>query len=138
ARRSTRDLGMNRRRSSTAYYEGPPKEPHHPAASREVDSRSRAEPSPLGVLAEAKPTSTSVGVYVHVPFCTRRCEYCSFNTAPMEDRAGVTRFVHTVGREIGIVAGGPWAGDLPVGSGVFGGGAPSLLEASEAAGDPPA
>jgi len=51
----------------------------------------------------------------------------------MEDRAGVARFVDAVRREIGIVAGAPWAGDVRVGSVFFGGGTPSLLEASELA-----
>jgi oxygen-independent coproporphyrinogen-3 oxidase len=89
--------------------------------------------SPLGPLAEVAPMSRSVGVYVHVPFCTRRCEYCSFNTAPMADRAGVTRYVGAVRREIELVSGAPWARGLGVGTVFFGGGTPSLLEPGELA-----
>ncbi len=87
----------------------------------------------LGPLADVAPTSRSVGVYVHVPFCTRRCEYCSFNTAPMADRAGVTRYVAAVRREIELVSEAPWARGLGVATVFFGGGTPSLLEPGELA-----
>src|SRR5258706_3961468 len=120
-------------RRGSAYYDGPPKESGPLAASREVDSVDDATRSPLGVLAEVSPTGRSVGVYVHVPFCTRRCEYCSFNTAPMADRAGVTRDVAAVPREIELVAGAPWARGLGGATGVFRGGTPSLLEPGELA-----
>jgi len=89
--------------------------------------------SALGPLTETVPTSRSVGVYVHVPFCTRRCEYCSFNTAPMTDRAGVTRYVAAVRREVELVSGAPWARGLGVATVFFGGGTPSLLEPGELA-----
>ena len=121
-------------RRGSAYYDGPPKESGSPAASREVDpGLAIANRSPLGVLAEVSPTGRSFGVYVHVPFCTRRCEYCSFNTAPMADRAGVTRYVAAVRREIELVSGAPWARGLGIGTVFFGGGTPSLLEPGELA-----
>src|SRR6185503_12472948 len=79
------------------------------------------------------PNDRSVGVYVHVPFCTRRCEYCSFNTAPMGDRGEIGRFVGALGREIALVGHASWASDLRIGSVFFGGGTPSLLEPDELA-----
>src|SRR2546426_5564412 len=38
------------------------------------------EASPFGALAEATPTSAELGFYVHVPFCRKRCYYCSFRS----------------------------------------------------------
>ena len=90
-------------------------------------------PSPLGVLADASPTNSSVGVYVHVPFCTRRCEYCSFNTAPVDDRDVVSRYLGAFKREIELLGAAPWARDLTVETIFFGGGTPSLLEVGEMA-----
>ena len=69
------------------------------------------------------------GVYVHVPFCARRCDYCAFAT--WDDRAHlIGRYVEGVRREItGVVAGGL----RPATSVFFGGGTPSLLTAGELA-----
>jgi putative oxygen-independent coproporphyrinogen III oxidase len=89
--------------------------------------------SPFGVLADVAPHGRSVGVYVHVPFCTRRCEYCSFNTAPGGDRDVVARFLLALVREIELLGGVAWARGLRVGTIFLGGGTPSLLEATEMA-----
>ena len=120
-------------RRNNGYYEGPPKEPRPPAASGEVDPPDHSSASPLGELADVVPTSRIVGVYVHVPFCTRRCEYCSFNTAPMVDRAGVRRYVAALVREIELLSQASWAGGVRIGTVFFGGGTPSLLEPAELA-----
>jgi oxygen-independent coproporphyrinogen-3 oxidase len=93
----------------------------------------RAEPSPLGPLADVSPAGESIGVYVHVPFCTRRCEYCSFNTAPLVDRAGVTRYLAALSREVDLLASAAWAHAVRVEAIFFGGGTPSLLAAGEMA-----
>jgi oxygen-independent coproporphyrinogen-3 oxidase len=72
-------------------------------------------------------------MYLHVPFCTRRCEYCSFNTAPVGEREIVSRFLAALTREIGLLGEAPWARDVRVETIFFGGGTPSLLEAMEMA-----
>src|SRR5579864_8172549 len=65
----------------------------------------------------------SFGVYVHVPFCTRRCDYCAFAT--WTDRHHlVNAYVAACRREIErAVAGGMGSAS----SVFFGGGTPSLL-----------
>jgi len=70
---------------------------------------------------------------VHVPFCTRRCEYCSFNTAPIGERGVVTRFLAALANEIGWLGDAPWARGLRVETVFLGGGTPSLLEVGEMA-----
>jgi len=89
--------------------------------------------SALGPLADVRPNNRSVGVYVHVPFCTRRCEYCSFNTAPVTDRDVVSRYLAALGREIELLGTAAWARDVGVETIFFGGGTPSLLEVAEMA-----
>ena len=88
-------------------------------------------PSALGVLAELSPVHASVGVYVHVPFCTRRCEYCSFNTAPVDDREVVSRYLAALRQEIELLGAAPWAWGVTVETIFLGGGTPSLLEVGE-------
>src|SRR5213593_911602 len=92
-------------------------------------SRRRADP--LGVLAGAA-RATSLGLYIHVPFCLKRCYYCSFNTAPFRDDEK-DRYVRALGGEIDLLAGAGWAAGIGVETIFFGGGTPSLLESSELA-----
>lgn len=63
------------------------------------------------------------GVYVHVPFCRHKCDYCAFAT--FTDRAHlVERYLEALRTEIERAA-----SSLPVASTIFvGGGTPSLVE----------
>jgi len=64
------------------------------------------------------------GLYVHVPFCTRRCGYCDFNTYAL-DRAPITPEDWAWGIEMEV-----WDGTVgPFDTVFFGGGTPSLLGA---------
>jgi oxygen-independent coproporphyrinogen-3 oxidase len=74
------------------------------------------------------PRAGSVGAYLHVPFCTKRCGYCSFNTAP-DSPGAVARFLPALLGEIDIVARAPWAGAVDLRTVFLGGGTPSLLPA---------
>jgi putative oxygen-independent coproporphyrinogen III oxidase len=63
------------------------------------------------------------GVYVHIPFCTRRCDYCAFAT--WTDRFYLVEgYVQSCAAEIGRAVA---AGIVPATSVFFGGGTPSLL-----------
>ena len=96
----------------------------HPsrAASQDVPAAS----GPFGVLADTGPRAASVGMYVHVPFCAKRCFYCSFNTAPL-DVPMMARYVGAVRREIARLGDVGWSGRLGLDTLFFGGGTPSLL-----------
>jgi putative oxygen-independent coproporphyrinogen III oxidase len=70
---------------------------------------------------------TQFGVYVHVPFCAHRCDYCAFATYADRDHL-MENYVDAVVQEI------EWAkeeGVLPATSVFFGGGTPSRLEAPQ-------
>lgn len=62
------------------------------------------------------------GIYLHVPFCHRRCDYCAF--AAWDDRHHLTeRYLRALQREAAEVA-----ADLPPVTSVFvGGGTPSMV-----------
>ncbi|HEX9419424.1 MAG TPA: radical SAM family heme chaperone HemW [Methylomirabilota bacterium] len=77
-------------------------------------------------LASWTPRARSIGAYLHIPFCTKRCGYCSFNTAP-DSPGAVARFLPALLGEIDIVAREPWAGAVDLRSVFLGGGTPSLL-----------
>jgi oxygen-independent coproporphyrinogen-3 oxidase len=83
-------------------------------------------------LADNPPVSDSLGLYIHVPFCAKRCHYCSFNTAPLEDGA-MARYLGALHHEIELLAGLPWARRVRLATVFLGGGTPSLLSADELA-----
>ena len=67
-------------------------------------------------------------VYIHVPFCARRCSYCDFAIAVRREVPS-RRFVAAVGREWEQWQEHPvWTDAGPVQTLYFGGGTPSLLE----------
>jgi len=67
---------------------------------------------------------TPFGVYVHVPFCRERCDYCAFATYADRDHL-MERYADACVTELRRAAG---AGDLaPATSVFFGGGTPSRL-----------
>jgi oxygen-independent coproporphyrinogen-3 oxidase len=83
-------------------------------------------PGRASPLADWAPRGRTVGLYLHVPFCVRRCGYCTFTTAPHDPHA-YQRYLDAVAREIDLVGATAWARSVDVGSVFLGGGTPSLL-----------
>jgi putative oxygen-independent coproporphyrinogen III oxidase len=73
----------------------------------------------------AAPTSDPFGVYVHVPFCARRCDYCAFAT--WTDRSHlIDEYLRACRTDVQRAV----ADGLPAATSVFfGGGTPSLVPA---------
>lgn len=70
---------------------------------------------------------TQLGIYVHIPFCVRKCNYCDFLSGPAEPKVR-KRYVEQLIREIGCF---PHPERYRVVSVFFGGGTPSLLEGED-------
>ncbi len=69
---------------------------------------------------------TAAGIYVHIPFCSSRCSYCDFATGLYQSELA-ERYVRGLVNEI---RGSRYNGEN-VDTIYFGGGTPSLLEASQ-------
>lgn len=65
-------------------------------------------------------------LYVHIPFCPRKCLYCAFNSRAGADEALKQAYVHAVIRELGRLGGGR---PLPLRTVYIGGGTPTALSA---------
>src|SRR5579875_532932 len=83
----------------------------------------------LALVGPAQPAG--VAVYVHIPFCRRRCDYCAFATWPGRE-ATWDRYIGACATQARGLA-GSWADKGPVSSVYFGGGTPSLLPAGHLA-----
>jgi oxygen-independent coproporphyrinogen-3 oxidase len=82
-------------------------------------------PAPLTQAASAATGQQDLGIYVHVPFCHRRCDYCAFAT--WADRHHLwERYVAACRAELATLASRARG---PATSVFFGGGTPSLLPA---------
>jgi oxygen-independent coproporphyrinogen-3 oxidase len=79
------------------------------------------------------------GIYIHIPFCERKCTYCNFNTTDyFEDLA--SRYIRAVAAEIrhwgATLSGGPAESGgartrVSIDSIFFGGGTPSIVRAEQ-------
>ncbi|MCI6813436.1 MAG: radical SAM family heme chaperone HemW [Lachnospiraceae bacterium] len=70
-----------------------------------------------------------LGIYIHIPFCQKKCNYCDFLSAPPRKQGEQKRYVEALGREIQREAKGyeGYRADTLF----FGGGTPSLLQEDE-------
>ncbi len=77
------------------------------------------------VPARAKFLTKSVGVYIHIPFCRKRCAYCDFYTAMCHSEV-MEKYISRLKEEIYR-----WGGALsrPADTVYFGGGTPSVFGA---------
>ena len=83
-------------------------------------------------LAEQYPHSSSrksgsFGIYIHVPFCVRKCSYCSFYSVPGGSK-WFNQYVAAVRRQIQEQARTSWCREHWAESVFFGGGTPTVLE----------
>jgi len=67
-----------------------------------------------------------LAVYVHLPYCAKRCPYCDFNTYVVH-RIPEERYAAALEREAAFAAGRPEWQARRIGSVFFGGGTPSLF-----------
>lgn len=73
-------------------------------------------------------TTDSLGIYIHIPFCVRKCRYCDFASFGGLDADTGAAYISRLGEEIRSYSGRSFT---PVNSVFFGGGTPSLLRAEE-------
>ena len=75
-------------------------------------------------LSDVKKGRKPLGIYLHIPFCVRKCLYCDFLSFPAGEELKDT-YVQALLTEIGAQA--PLYEDFEVETVFFGGGTPSLL-----------
>ena len=71
-------------------------------------------------------------LYIHIPFCVRKCSYCDFYSVKAED-SKVTHFVNMLTKEIGLYAENSGIGDFIFKTLYLGGGTPSILTSRQIA-----
>ena len=77
---------------------------------------------------QSPPTvQTPLGLYLHIPFCRKRCKFCYFKVFTENKASDIELYVSALSREIELVSELPIMGGRPFRFVYFGGGTPSFL-----------
>lgn len=77
------------------------------------------------------PADTPLGLYLHIPFCRKRCKFCYFRVYTDKNANDVETYVSALSSEIELVSRLPAMGGRPFRFVYFGGGTPSFLSAKQ-------
>jgi oxygen-independent coproporphyrinogen-3 oxidase len=78
-------------------------------------------------LASPAPPEVPLGVYLHIPFCRKRCHFCYFRVYTDKNAKEVEEYLDLLGREWELYADRPAVAGRPFNFVYFGGGTPSFL-----------
>jgi len=75
--------------------------------------------------------STPLGIYVHIPFCRKRCHFCYFKVYTDKDSSEIKAYLDAALAELALYASKPFIGGRKPNFIYFGGGTPSYLSADQ-------
>jgi len=74
---------------------------------------------------------TPLGIYLHIPFCRKRCHFCYFRVYTDKDSAAIRSYLDAALKELSLYAGKPFIGGRKPNFIYFGGGTPSFLSVDQ-------
>ena len=74
---------------------------------------------------------TPLGIYVHIPFCRKRCHFCYFKVYTDKDSSEIRAYTDAVRKELEMYASQPFIGGRKPNFIYFGGGTPSYLSVNQ-------
>src|SRR4030095_7276397 len=90
-----------------------------------------AVPDFFAALERAPEQGTPLGVYLHIPFCRKRCHFCYFKVYTDKDSAAIRGYIEAALKELSLYAAKPFIGGRKANFVYFGGGTPSYLSADQ-------
>ena len=88
-------------------------------------------PTVEGALQAPPTVETPLGLYLHIPFCRKRCKFCYFKVFTDQNAKEIEAYVAALCREIELVSKQNVMGDRPFRFVYFGGGTPSFLSSRQ-------
>ena len=76
---------------------------------------------------DAPPAQVPLGLYLHIPFCRKRCHFCYFRVYTNKSSRQVEEYLDLIAREWDLYAATPALSGRPLNFVYFGGGTPSFL-----------
>ena len=80
------------------------------------------------------PADVPLGLYLHIPFCRKRCHFCYFRVYTDRNASEVQAYLDVLAREWELYAGQPAIAGRPLDFVYFGGGTPSFLSVRQLTG----
>ncbi len=77
------------------------------------------------------PTDVPLGLYLHIPFCRKRCKFCYFRVYTDKNANQIEVYLAALSREIELMSRLPCLGQRPFRFVYFGGGTPSYLSVKQ-------
>jgi oxygen-independent coproporphyrinogen-3 oxidase len=99
----------------------PPFSAWKPAYVAEARAALEAPPQP----------GTPLGLYLHIPFCRKRCKFCYFRVYTDKNARDVETYLDAIEKEVALYSRMPIVGGRHVHFVYFGGGTPSYLSAAQ-------
>ncbi|MBI1918359.1 MAG: coproporphyrinogen III oxidase family protein [Planctomycetes bacterium] len=84
-------------------------------------------PAARAALASSPKPGTPLGLYLHIPFCRKRCKFCYFRVYTDKNARDVEVYLDALVKEVALYARQPVVGGRPLHYVYFGGGTPSYL-----------
>jgi len=75
--------------------------------------------------------NTPLGIYLHIPFCRKRCHFCYFKVYTDKDSSEIRAYIDAALQELSIYARKPVIGGRKANFVYFGGGTPSYLSVDQ-------
>lgn len=72
-----------------------------------------------------------LGLYLHIPFCRKRCKFCYFRVYTDQNAKAIERYVQALAREVELLSERPAVAGRKLKFVYFGGGTPSYLSARQ-------
>lgn len=72
-----------------------------------------------------------LGLYLHIPFCRKRCKFCYFRVYTNQNATAIEQYVESLGREIEMLGQQPAVRGRQLQVVYFGGGTPSYLSSKQ-------
>jgi oxygen-independent coproporphyrinogen-3 oxidase len=91
--------------------------------------RAALDAPPVAPPGQSEPAP--LGLYLHIPFCRKRCKFCYFRVYTDKNAGDVETYVSALSREIELVSKLQIMGGRPFRFVYFGGGTPSFLSAKQ-------
>ncbi len=86
------------------------------------------------VLDRPPEPGTPLGLYLHIPFCRKRCKFCYFRVYTDKNARDVETYLDALVKEVELYSRKPIVGGRPLHFVYFGGGTPSYLSATQLTG----